>query len=118
VTEQITIEVTTAGGHVVVAAAGEIDISSAPILRAAIDTVIDSGCRQLIVDLDGVWFMDSTGLNLLIAVSRELGTGSLGVVANHPTVRRVFAISGVDRLVPIFDSIDAAVEAASNPAPG
>jgi anti-sigma B factor antagonist len=118
VTEQITVEVTTVGGHAVVAASGEIDMSSAPILRAAIDTMIENGTRQLIVDLGGVWFMDSTGLNLLIAVGRELGTGSLGVVTNHPNVRRVFTISGVDMLIPIFDSIDAAVEAASNPAPG
>lgn len=117
-TEQITVQVTTAAGLTIVAACGEIDIASAPVLRAAIDTVVKNGSRQLIVDLGGVTFMDSTGLNLLIGVVRELGTGSLGVVASQPNVRRVFAVSGIDTVMPVFDSVDAAVEAASKMASG
>ena len=52
-TEQITVDVTAVRGRVVVSAAGEIDIATAPVLRAAIDTTIQDRARQLVVDLQG-----------------------------------------------------------------
>jgi anti-sigma B factor antagonist len=114
--EQMTVHATTAGGHQVIGAVGELDMASVPALRAAIDTAIQDGARHLVVDLQGVRFMDSTGLNLLVAVYRQLGPGSLSVVASLPSVRRVFAISGIDALIPVFDSLAAALEAASRTA--
>jgi len=112
-TEPITLQVTKVAGHAVVAVSGEIDISSVPDMRAAIDAVLTDGTRQLIVDLDGVRFMDSTGLNLLIGVVKQLGPGTLGVVANRSSIRRIFSISGIDQVIPLYESVAAAVEAAS-----
>jgi len=117
VAEQIAVQVTTAGGHPIVRASGEIDLASAPVLRAAMDTVIGDGVRQIIVDLQDVTFIDSTGLNLLIAVLKQLGPGSISVVTARPQVCRVLAISGIDTLIPIFDSVATAVEAATKNPP-
>ncbi len=115
-TEQITVQVTTAGGRAVVAAFGEIDMASAPTLKAAIEQVIQNGTRQLIVDLEGVRFLDSSALNLLVAVRKRLGPGCLGVVASQRNVRRIFALTGIDTLIPMFYTVDAAIEAASESA--
>lgn len=116
VTEQITVRVSTAGGHAVVVVHGEIDLATAPALREAIAAMIRNGTRQLIMDLEGVDFLDSTALNVLVGVVRELGPGSLGVVASKSIVRRIFALSGIESVIPVFDCLDAAVEAASKAA--
>ena len=110
-TDQIAVEVTTSAGHTVVSASGEIDIASAPVLEAAIDASIGNGTRQLIVDLQNVSFLDSTALHLLVTVLKRLGPGSLGVVARRSNVRKIFALSGLDTLIPIFDTVDDAIDA-------
>jgi len=116
-TEQlIRVEATVVDGHPVLAVSGEIDISSAPVLRAAIDGLLADGVRQLIVDLDGVRFMDSTALNVLISVVKKLGPGSLRVVASQAHIRRIFSISGIDKVTPLFDSVADAVIAAPDEA--
>jgi anti-sigma B factor antagonist len=112
-TEQLTVHVTTIDGHTVVAVSGEIDLASAPRARAAIDTVIEDGTHRLIVDLQGVEFMDSTGLNLLIVELKRLGPGSIRVVASQANILRLFEITGIDTVIPIFDTVTAAIEAAS-----
>jgi anti-anti-sigma regulatory factor len=50
---------------------------------------------------------------VLVGIIRRLGLGRLGVVATQPNIRRVFAISGVDTIISLFDSVDAAIEAAT-----
>ena len=99
------------------AAFGEIDISSVPVLRSAIDSLLGDGTAQLIVNLDEVHFMDSSGLNVLIGTARGLGPESLSVVARQPVIRRVFAISGVDQLVRVYDTVDEAASALPKAAP-
>jgi anti-sigma B factor antagonist len=115
-TEAISVQVGTAGSCAIIAVAGEIDIATVPPLRTAIDTVLRDGARRLVVDLTAVGFIDSSGLNVLVGVVRRLGPGRLGVVATQPNIRRVFGISGVDTIIPLFDSVDAATEAATGAA--
>lgn len=105
------VQVSAVGDHVVVAAFGDIDISTVPVLAEPINTLLEDGTDKLIVDLDGVRFMDSTGLNLLMGVVRALGSESLGVVAREPHIRRLFTISGVDKLIRVCETMDEAVRA-------
>jgi anti-anti-sigma factor len=98
-----------AGRHLVIEAYGEIDIASAGELRAMMDASSDPGADQLIVDLSGIRFMDSSGLNALIGTARRLGPGSFGVVVSRPSIRRIFSVTGIDTLIPVFDSVAAAV---------
>lgn len=114
--QDIRLDVKTAGGHVLVEVSGEIDLSTAPTLRAALDGVIDDGARELILDLEGVRFMDSTGLRVLMAVVNRRESVSLSVVACPPLISRIFSITGVDRVIPMFVSVEAAVEAMANDA--
>ena len=115
-TEQIVLEVLTVHGHTVVAVSGEIDLSTAGALRERLRGQ-SSGTRQLTVDLENVGFMDSSGLNALIAVWRQLGPRSLHVVASRQRIRRVFSISGTDQIIPGFESMDTAIEAHQGPSP-
>lgn len=95
----------------VIEAYGEIDIASAGELRAMIDSSLGIGVDRLIVDLSGIRFMDSSGLNVLIGTARQLGPGSFGVVVSLPSIRKILAVTGIDNVIPVFDSVAEAVHA-------
>lgn len=97
------------GERVVVSATGELDAHSAPVLDAELRPLSQRAGVALIVDLSGVGFIDSTGLGVLVAALkhvREVG-GSLDVVATAPRVLKVFALTGLDVVIPLHDSLAA-----------
>jgi anti-sigma B factor antagonist len=87
-------------------AAGEVDMSTAPRLLEVIDAVSDA-VRLVVVDLTGVSFLDSSGLNTLVKGQRRLASRGVGlrvvVPSEHP-VRRVFAIARLEEHLQIVDS--------------
>ena len=91
---------------------GELDLSTAPQLRAQLFTAIREGASGLIVDLDECSFIDSTGLGVLCHAARRIrgadGRSALVVVSGQQQVERVFRLTRVDTLVPLFSSADAA----------
>ncbi|MCX4095256.1 STAS domain-containing protein [Nocardia sp. alder85J] len=95
------------GDIVVVAAQGEIDITSAPQLSAALEAVGAEGFAP-IVDLSGVDFMGSVGLSVLLAASEQLGGDRLRVVVSAQ-VRRPLEVTGLDKILDLFDSLDQAL---------
>lgn len=99
--------------HTVIRCGGEIDLWSAPELLATIDHLVTRGTRRLIVDLDAVSFMGSSGLNTLARVVNRLGPGSVSVVVSNSHIRRLFSITALDRVFPLYASMDAAVQAAT-----
>jgi anti-anti-sigma factor len=110
ITELALRAVTTDRGRVI-EAYGEIDIANAGEVQKMIDATVAGGADHLIVDLSGVRFMDSSGLNVLIGTARQFGPGSFGVVVSRPSIRKIFALTGLDKVVPIFASLTDAVEA-------
>ena len=101
-------------GLPVVTAQGELDLESAPELRRALIEAIDEHPgRPLIVDLEGVDFIDSAGLGVLVgglqrARHRE---GDLLLVATGQNVIRVFELTGLTRAFEIHPSRAAALSA-------
>ena|SRR2546421_12730973 len=61
-----------AKGTAVVAVTGEVDLYTAPRLRETIDSAIAGTPRELVIDLSGVEFLDSSGLNLLVRAHKRL----------------------------------------------
>ncbi|MEV4139811.1 STAS domain-containing protein [Dactylosporangium sp. NPDC049742] len=111
----MTFPISTFDGHTVVRADGELDVSTAPRLRQAITTALDEGSGTVIVDLTTVTFMDSTTLGVLIGAHnrvRESASGSLRLVCPEERIRRVFRITGLDNVFPLFDTVTDAVNAA------
>lgn len=99
--------------HTVLEVGGEVDVYTAPKLRDRITELLDGGIKALIVDLGKVEFMDSTGLGVLVGSYRRssaLGT-SFAVVCGRESLLKIFRITGLDQVLPLFESIDAAVTA-------
>lgn len=88
---------------------GEIDVHTAPRLRDSIASVLDGGDRDLVIDLQNVRFLDSTGLGVLVGALKRArnGGGSLALVCSRERVLKVFALTGLDRVFRIVPSFDA-----------
>lgn len=80
-----------------VAVAGELDIVSAPELKEVLEAAQSTGAPDLVVDLGGLQFIDSTGLRVLLTAKRDAdrGGGSLQIRNPQAEVRRLLEIAGV-----------------------
>jgi len=100
---------------------GDIDMSTVAGLRERLIELADSG-HPLIIDLNRVTFIDSTGLGVLVRAARhaDLHGGSLHAVCSRPQTRKLLWLTGVDRRIPLTATVDAALTllAASHDEPG
>ena len=95
------------GGVPVVAAPEEIDITNAEALRSALLTAAAGGHGALVVDMTRTQFCDSSGLHALIAVHKRAGAEGREMLLVIPSVAvlRVFALIGMDMVIPNFTSL-------------
>jgi anti-sigma B factor antagonist len=98
-------------GVPVVATPGEIDITNAEALRSALVKAAANGHGTLVVDMSQTRFCDCSGLNTLLAAHKRAEAQGHQVLLVIPstTVLRVFAITGVDRMIPNFTSLPEAL---------
>jgi anti-sigma B factor antagonist len=93
----VTIDVTTTGATARVTAAGEIDSTSAPVLRERLESLLDGDVEDFVVDLVQVTFLDSAGLCVLAAAHRRAEGQGVGmhVLAASRAVIRPLQITGL-----------------------
>jgi anti-sigma B factor antagonist len=97
-------------GVVIAAITGEIDISSVAQFRARLAELADNG-GTLVVDLNRVAFIDSSGLGALVATARRIAEhgGSLYAVCSQPQPRRLLWMTGVDKRIPLAATLAGAL---------
>lgn len=100
-------------GWVVVALSGEIDMATSPELRERLHALLGEGRSNLVIDLDGVGFIDSTALGVLIGTMKRARAagGDVRLVCTQPRVAKVLEITRLDRAFATYTSVDGAVEA-------
>lgn len=110
---KLTVATTERDDVTIVTVSGEVDVYTAPQLRTALEERIAAGHTALIVDLQDVGFLDSTGLGVLVGRLKAVRKvdGWLRVVCTNERILRLFGITGLDRVIPIHDTVDAAVAA-------
>ncbi|MCG8916430.1 STAS domain-containing protein [Actinokineospora sp. PR83] len=105
------IDVSTEGtpSHLVARLAGELDLATAPVARAALDDALRAvGDRHLVVDLTGLTFLGSPGLGLLVnAWGRCAGGGAAFTVVAPPgsAPHRVLEITGLIGSITVVDGV-------------
>jgi stage II sporulation protein AA (anti-sigma F factor antagonist) len=91
---------------------GELDHHSAEEVRNKIDDRIDrEKLNKLIIDFSGVTFMDSSGIGVIIGRYKKvaLKKGSICIADVNEAVRKVFELSGMFKIVKVFDKIEDAI---------
>ena len=93
---------------------GEVDVYSAPKLREKLVELVSDGHRHIVADLEGVDFLDSTGLGVLVGGLKRLRSheGDLTLVCNQPRILKVFEITGLTTVFKISATLDEATSAA------
>ncbi|HSI92198.1 MAG TPA: STAS domain-containing protein [Jiangellaceae bacterium] len=109
----LTLSTRSEDGRTIVEVAGEIDVYTAPRLREQLAELVDSGRYDIVVDMTGVEFLDSTGLGVLVGGLKRVRThdGSLHLVCTQERILKIFRITGLTKVFPIHDSVSAAVAA-------
>ena len=93
-----------------VAVTGDIDLSRAPELRAGLLELIQHSPMRLVVDLENVGYMDSSGVATLVEVfqRQRKHNGVMVLAAMQPKVRSIFEIARLDSVFTIVDDTEAA----------
>src|ERR1043166_1319405 len=79
-----------------------LDAHAAPALRAVLLQQIEAGCQRVKIDLEHVQFIDSSGLGAIVAARKHLGAdGDLAVCSLAKTVRSMFEVTALDRVIAI-----------------
>ena len=100
-------------GAVVVSLAGELDLYNAEEARAALLDACAGEPEVLVVDLEGVRFIDSTALGVLIEARSKLADrNGFRLAAPGLETRRALEVSGLDRHFLIHDTVAEALAAA------
>jgi anti-sigma B factor antagonist len=109
-----------ARGVPVVSAPEEIDITNADGLRAALLESAERAPGVSVVDLTRTQFCDTAGLHALVSARKRAHAGGGQVVLVRPgaAVQRILAITGLDRVFPVFMSLEEALAQVPGPAGG
>ncbi len=101
------------GGSYVVVVAGEIDLLGAPELKDVLGQAIALGGKRIVVDMTATRFIDSTTLGVILGASKRLRLdgGEIVLVIDHPSIRKIFEITLLDRAFAIYETRDAALAA-------
>lgn len=95
-------------GRAIVAVGGEIDVYTAPKLRDQITELVSNGSYNIVIDLEAVEFLDSTGLGVLVGGLKKVRAhdGSLELVCSQERLLKIFRITGLAKVFVIHDSAD------------
>src|SRR5688500_297086 len=100
------------GSFAVVTVVGEVDLGTASSLAEEVSTATSDGAN-LVIDLGGVTFLDSSGLKVLVSALKrtEQAGKSLSLVAVPRVVMRVLTVTALDKVFSIYDTVDDVVRA-------
>jgi anti-anti-sigma factor len=98
-------------GVTVVAPTGRLDVAGAPALKDAISEAVKSGQPRVVLDMEGVSFVDSTGLGSVIAALKQIRSsqGDLRLAAPNQQVRVVLELTTLDRVFPYYSTVEEAL---------
>ena len=103
---ELKVSCASAGDYLVMSVSGEIDLYTAPRLHAELTSALagDDPVR-LVVDLSGVGFCDSTGMNVLLAAHRRAleNGGDLALASPRPAVRKILQVTGLETVFTVTD---------------
>lgn len=101
------------GNTLIMEVVGELDHHSAGHLKAEIETELEKGViRHIVLNLEGLSFMDSSGLGVLLGRYKELGKwqGRMLAFGLQPAVEKLFRLTGLNKLIPIHTSLDSCLK--------
>jgi anti-sigma B factor antagonist len=98
------------GDVVVVSVSGTLDALTSPNLTESLDTALSKSPPAVIVDLSQVDFLASAGMSALVDAHDKANGSRFGVVADGPATSRPMTLVGLDAIVSLYPTLDAALK--------
>lgn len=98
--------------NLIISLNAELDHHLADEMREVIDEIIDErGVNRVIIDFSKVGFMDSAGIGLIMGRYKKIrDNGDISVVGANESIKRILLISGLHKIVYIYDNLYDAVK--------
>lgn len=92
---------------------GRLDSNTAKTLEAKLKEELDGGCRAMLIDMGGLDYISSAGLRVVLLAAKRLraAEGRFGLSRLKGEIRQVFEISGLLRILSVYEDRDAAMKA-------
>lgn len=102
----LTIDRDSVGMWTVLRVSGELDLHTSPTLRDDVFELLEEGTSRLAIDLEHVGFMDSSSIGILVMALKRIREkdGDLALVGVNGSPLKVLALTGIDRLLPMYGS--------------
>ncbi|MGW9428565.1 STAS domain-containing protein [Streptomyces decoyicus] len=97
-------------GALILVVTGQLDLDSVAPLDETLQRVARDGDGPVVVDLSAVTFADSATVNVLLQAHDALGT-ELRLAAPSAALERLFALTGLDTVLPLYETVGKALEA-------
>jgi anti-sigma B factor antagonist len=91
----------------VVHVCGEVDLATVHLLNKALDAAL-SASRPIIVSFAKATYIDSAGIHALLLAKRRHQT-TIAAAALAPTLKKIFELTGIDEIIPLYDTLDVAL---------
>lgn len=108
------VAVATVPGHTVITVSGEVDVFTAPRLRQVLFDPVLCSQPRMVVDLEGVTFMDSTGIGTLVAARRWATSrdSEIALVCSDGPALRLLEIVSLNRVFEVHPTVESATAVA------
>ena len=106
-----------ADGYEILNVIGEIDVYTAPQFKEAVNTIISTGQKDLIINMAQVTYMDSSGFGTLLSTTKRLRPegGTVNLVACNSAIERMLKLTRLNTVFGTFSSIEEAISKVSEP---
>lgn len=94
---------------------GEVDVYTYPQLKSTLTDVVNAGKKNMVINLDGVKYIDSTGLGVLASGATKLAkdNGFINIICSRPQIIKIFEVAGLTQAnFNIYEDEQTAVSAA------
>jgi len=90
---------------------GEIDVYTSPRVKETINELIEKEQYNLIINLEDVRYIDSTGLGVLIGALKKVRehNGSINLICTNPQIKKIFNITGLVKIFGIYKNQEEAI---------
>lgn len=107
------------GGWTVLDVAGDVDVYSAPRLERVLSRKVEQGASRIVLNLEKVAFLDSSGLAVMIGGARRARErrGNLVLAGPRAQVERILRITDLDKVLPIYETVEEALREAPEAVP-
>lgn len=108
--EDAEVDLRLAGDSVTVTVRGEVDLHASPQLRARLAAAVEEEAELVLVHLDGVTLLDSTGLGVIVGAwkAQRAAGRRLEIVCSRPEPLKTLRLTGLDRVVTVHPGLPGA----------